>query len=85
MLKRIAFGILARDYSATFIYSYPSIRNIISMIQIILLESPPLAIWQPPLLVVPQRVSEFAKLSGPGNIFYPLGVLLNLVCPVGWA
>ena len=61
----------------------PSIRNVTSMIKIILLESLLLAIWWPPLLVVPQRVIEFAKLSSPGGVSYSWRFSSNLVLLVG--
>ena len=83
MMKGIAFGLLARDLGATLICSCPMIRNVVSVIQIIPLESLPLAIWWPLLFMVPQRVSEFAKLNSPRSVFYTLRVSLNLVSPVG--
>ena len=46
-------------------------------------EESSLGIWQTPLLMVPQRVSKFTKLSGPGSIFYSLRVSSKLVHPVG--
>ena len=80
---RIVFSILVRDFGTALIYSCPSIGNVTSVIEIILLESLLLAIWWPPLLIVLQRVSEFAKLSGLESAFYSLRVSLNLVHPVG--
>ena len=82
-MRRIAFNILGRDLSTVLIYSCSSIGNIASVIQIILLESLLMAVWWPLLLMALQRVSAFAKLSGPGSVFYFLRVSLNLVLPTG--
>ena len=84
MMTRIALSVLVRDFGATLICLCSSIENIISVIQINLPDSLPLTIWQPPSLVVLQRVIKFMKLIDPGSIFYSLRVSSKLVHPVGW-
>ena len=75
--------ILVRGFGAALIHFCPLIGNITSAIQIILLKSLLLAVWWPPILMVPQRVSEFVKLSNLRSIFYYLKVSSNLVLPIG--
>ena len=80
-MTKIAFGILVRDFSVALIYSCSLIGNIPSVTQFIWWESLPLAVWQPPLLVVPQRVSMFMKLRSPRNTSYSLRFSSNLMHP----